>query len=685
MKVPSFQSVCDYEVNDVHSCPSILLLNIAHDYMMYLNGTEDREFDGKVTVLIPCYGKAGYVKKAVQSCVNQTVPVKVIVRLMDKESQALAPELEAMGDIECHCEERLDVTKARTWLVGKCPTDWFIFLDADDELAPNYVEVLAKQKGAARYSGCRFEENQKTHSPLRDVAENNISNIIVYNNTAMYHKDVFYDIGYDDSLSAGGEDTDFNLRLVGKRRWLLSYTTDTYFIYRIESENQLTKSSKFYDSNLRCFIKNKDILLEGLHKSVKEFKTIKDVKWVIENLSEDNLLAFLDARHFSGINLKARFDRLCAHVYYKYLNKSSQNKTLIKLHGGRVKSLEDLLYKSSFIDPMLVELPANLDPIGKLFYVLENFKCCENGDIYYGNVHYVEDKNFFDYIKPYNFPSEIEKFVKMWRTRGVINSEGKDLQKISFVFNRTCNANCKYCFQREQKDYPILSDDELYANFDKALTKFEKLTNGNVYPQILGGEPTLMSDYLIQKIADRLKDYKQILIFTNGIKKDSLWYKLENVRFDIHVLNWTDPNLKLEAKHGYFYTYVVSKNEIDKVEDFLKKIKTDGAVAYINPCKSENPEINTTWEDRCRLASIVSKYQQDCLAELFSGKYTKKELQTKCRENKGVWDYDVITDTVRPCCGYCNGEFPQNIPLNDFDGTQKAPDCKDCMEFGNML
>ena len=62
----------------------------------------------------------------------------------------------------------------------------------------------------------------------------------------------------------------------------------------------------------------------------------------MKNLSEENIEAFVDYIHFKDINLKVRFDRLCSNVYYKYLNKSTQNKVLFELQGGRVKSFEDL-------------------------------------------------------------------------------------------------------------------------------------------------------------------------------------------------------------------------------------------------------------------------------------------------------------------------------------------------------
>ena len=41
-----------------------------------------------------------------------------------------------------------------------------------------------------------------------------------------------------------------------------------------------------------------------------------------------------------------------------------------------------------------------------------------------------------------------------------------------------------------------ISDEEIYANFDKALTWAEKYTKGNLIPQIMGGEPTIHSNFM---------------------------------------------------------------------------------------------------------------------------------------------------------------------------------------------
>ena len=667
MKIPSFENVFTYDITKPHTSNNILFLNEYHKYCKFLNGTEDRIFDGKATVLIPCYKKANYIRKAVKSCVVQSPSVKTMVLLMDPDSQRLSSELSAMGDVECINSERLIVTKARTKLVEMCTTDWFVFLDADDELAPNFMEVLSKKKGAARFTGCRFYKDHETHAPLQNVNSNNITNIIAYNNTCLMHKDVFYDIGYDDSLAAGGEDTDFNLRLVGKKKWLLCYTTDTYYIYNVITENQLTKSKDFIDTHFKMFEKNLDILLEGLKGSWVRFKDIEKIKWLLENFTKENLYAFIDYYKYGDINLKVRFDRLCAHTYYSLLEESSGEGNPIILRGGRVKCFADLIYKGEGIDLDIK------DPVERLFYALENYRCVESSDINDRDVNTVLNEHFFEYVEQFWLPESMKRYVNMWKTEQNMHSEGKDMQKVSFLLNKKCNANCPYCFQSRDEVSP--DDDTLFKNFDDALTKFEQLTDHNVFPQILGGEPTLFSDYLINKILNRLKDYKCIYIFTNGLKEKSLWYEQENVVLNHHIINWQTGNVP-KKKNGEFQSIVVCRNEISDLKESFADL--DRGI-IINPCLSKNPDYNVTYEERKQMWEIIKPYRpKDSLFSLYD--LPLEKVQSMCRSAVGVWECNLNTRTVSTCCADM-----EKIPIEDFNGTEKPENCGECMNFGNML
>ena len=665
--IPSFSNVFEPDIKKTHTIPVLRFVSKYHRYCNFFNGEEDREFDGNVTILIPCYKKANFIINTVKSCVQQTFQnVKTIILLMDEESQKLSQILESMGNVQCVNSERLIVTKARKKLVDMCSTDWFIFLDADDELDPKFIEILSKKKGAIRFSGCRFYHDSLTKPVLSNLHKDNISNIIAYNNTALMHKDVFYDIGYDDSLAAGGEDTDFLLRLICKRKWLIGYTTDTYYIYNLFTENQLTKNPDFATTHYNAFKKNVDNLLEGLKGCWVRFKDIEKIVWTLNNFTLENICAFVDSEDYPT-DFKIRFDRLCSHTYYKYLEKSNENKEPFELHGGRVKTFEDLLYKAQDI-----KIRSDLPPIQRLFFVLENFKCFESSDVNDREVVYISDDFFFDYVNSYKFPEEIQRFIRIWKLRDTMHAEGKDMQKVSFLFNKTCNENCPYCFQ--ERNAKCYDDDTLYKNFDEALSKFEKLTNNNVFPQILGGEPTLFSDYLITKILNRLHNYKTIYVFTNGKKKDSLWYKQSNVVLNHHLVNWSKGDIP-QRKEGEVQSIVVCKNEIPALNIWLESL--DGVI--INPCNSNKEQYNCTYEDRKTIREITKRTRAEDAALAIFDK-SLEENQSRCRASVGVWEYDVGARTVSTCCADL-----EKIPLENFTGNEKLQYCGNCMNFGNML
>lgn len=392
----------------VRELPEIRFINTVHNLVEFYNGYEDRGFDGKVTVLIPCYKKSHYIYNTTLSCVNQTYKVNVLILLMDEESIALKGKLEKLPGVKCLCSERKSVTNARRFLVDNCNTQWFFFLDGDDELTSTCIETLINNgSGAIRYPACNCDNDYKPEPALHNLERNNITNIIVYNNTALMHKDVFYDIDYDDSLSNGGEDTDFNLRLASCGKWKISFVPDAYYIYKLNTENQLTKDfSKFSESVFRCFKKNQSVLIQGL---VNYRNKTKDTFYLIETLTDftySKMIAWLVFKE--DTNLKVQFDYEISNLFKCLLNLDSNEVRYIA--GGRVRTFEDLLYVSDHLD---VDIHFN-DKLDKIFKAAKKYKLVYNGDVNKRPVKFMANKDFVNLIKHYTLPKELKHLKELY-------------------------------------------------------------------------------------------------------------------------------------------------------------------------------------------------------------------------------------------------------------------------------
>ena len=166
-------------------------------------------------------------------------------------------------------------------------------------------------------------------------------------------------------------------------------------------------------------------------------------------------------------------------------------------------------------------------------------------------------------------------------------------QLITFTLNRKCNQKCSYCFQ-ENMTAKDVSDEEIYANFDKALTWAESYTKGNLIPQIMGGEPTIWSEWLQRKIIERVKNYRTVYVFTNGTHlKESLFWKQFNFFFLVHEYNWYNTTAKdLYMKYNrsdVSINLVIRTGELDRVKDFLKRTEYEESLKYLpyiffSPC-----------------------------------------------------------------------------------------------------
>lgn len=385
----------DYDnVKTLYELPAILLGNTAHEFLTFENGKENREFFGTVTVLIPCYKKSSFVEDAVRSCANQTVETNIIVLLMDEESQKLKSKLEQYPNTKCICTDRMNVCKARTFLVGACSTEWFVFLDADDMLPKNYVEALSKKDGAIRYTLCKNHIRDIEYMLFKRPDESELTELLCYNNTCLMHKDVFYDIGYDEDLCDGGEDTDFTFRLLHSKKWHISYNTDIYYIYRFDSENQLTKDyKKFHDSLVRYYQKNSKDILTHVEVNERSFY----VRSLLKNFSYEGLMKYYYRKTSQTRNYKRLVD-LCAYTSYEKLIKeaSEKNTRTVELKFGRVFTVEDLINKSNAL-PHFVE-HEEMHPIDRLFYVLKNYKCIDI-DVNCEKIKQVSNKDFLEWSK----------------------------------------------------------------------------------------------------------------------------------------------------------------------------------------------------------------------------------------------------------------------------------------------
>ena len=99
-----------------------------------------------VTIAIPVYNGAQYLRQSIESAQRQTVPpdrLEVWDNASTDESVALAESLLAPEDVK-RAQENLGAAANFQRAARAATTDWFMWLAADDRLDPSYVETCLR-------------------------------------------------------------------------------------------------------------------------------------------------------------------------------------------------------------------------------------------------------------------------------------------------------------------------------------------------------------------------------------------------------------------------------------------------------------------------------------------------------------------------------------------------------------
>lgn len=253
-----------------------------------------------VSIIIPLYNKEKAIKNTVLSVLKQTYADIEIVIVDDgstDNSREIVEKLAETDDrIFLYHKENGGVSSARNYGLKMARGKWVTFLDADDELMPDNVEVLVNlvnkfgvKIGAANFldtcdgitSVSRFNYLHFRDKVVRNfILELIKSRAFFCNGAIIFRKDILGDRPYNESLSRF-EDAEFELRLFNKYPIAIT-TKPVVLIHREMSESSKLrkdpeKDDYIFNMNFRGKtiwqkIKMGQFILEGVntYKGSKE-------------------------------------------------------------------------------------------------------------------------------------------------------------------------------------------------------------------------------------------------------------------------------------------------------------------------------------------------------------------------------------------------------------------------------
>lgn len=251
----------------------------------------------KVSVIIPVYNVEKYIGMCIESVCKQTIKEIEIIVVDDGSTDngyAVCDELAKRDDrIVLIKQENQGVSVARNKGIERATGEWLAFIDSDDWIEPNYLEVLysAGEKNKADISICGFffnypdEEVKRSHykTDMMFVGRENIKEIqlqILAQNVSRIKDNSGDRIGAPwcklyrtDFVKSNGlsfipglkrsQDVLFNLYALNEAE-RICYTDTPSYHYRIIDESVCNKFSRQILTNvddylreMRLFIKNK--------------------------------------------------------------------------------------------------------------------------------------------------------------------------------------------------------------------------------------------------------------------------------------------------------------------------------------------------------------------------------------------------------------------------------------------
>lgn len=202
-----------------------------------------------VTIIIPCYNQAHWLPDAIESALSQTIPCDVIVvNDGSPDNTSSVAQNYAVRLIE---KENGGLSSARNAGIRKAKTTWVLTLDADDKIAPDFVEkCLAKAKTTnADIIGTgqqEFGDSNRQYQFLDNPSHEDFRSANRINCCSLFKKEIWESIqGYDENMKLGYEDWDFWLRATQKG-YKVSVVNEFLFFYRKHGISMVTTARKHH-------------------------------------------------------------------------------------------------------------------------------------------------------------------------------------------------------------------------------------------------------------------------------------------------------------------------------------------------------------------------------------------------------------------------------------------------------
>ncbi|MFV5684499.1 glycosyltransferase family 2 protein [Flavobacterium sp. GB2R13] len=273
------------------------------------------------SVIIPLFNKEKFIELTLKSVLNQTFIDFEILIINDGSTDNSAQIIKGFDDprIRYFYKENAGVSSARNDGIEKAQSNYISFIDADDYWYPDFLEEMFKNIKSYPeqkvFSGAiEIETSKKVISASYSITKTNDCEIVNYftassketvicTSCAVFHKNIFEEIGDFDIEVKSGQDTDMWIRIGINHPIVFSWKILTRYVY---DENSLSKNKTYLNTKIN-FSKFEE--QEKTNLSLKKFLDLNRFSLAIKSKllsDEDNFNSYYKAIDLKNITFKKR-------------------------------------------------------------------------------------------------------------------------------------------------------------------------------------------------------------------------------------------------------------------------------------------------------------------------------------------------------------------------------------------
>lgn len=210
-----------------------------------------------VSIIIPCYKQAHWLKDAIESCLFQTVPPLEIIVVNDGSPDNTSEVARQYKQVKLIEKENGGLSSARNAGIKEAKGKYILTLDADDKLHPDFIKKTIGLDDIVGTAQQEFgDSNTLWHPPHKHPTHANFIPNNCINCCSIYLKEIWEKVGgYDESMRKGYEDWFFWMKAV-KLGYKVTTIDEPLFYYRKHGRSMVNDARDNHNEIYKYMIDN---------------------------------------------------------------------------------------------------------------------------------------------------------------------------------------------------------------------------------------------------------------------------------------------------------------------------------------------------------------------------------------------------------------------------------------------